>query len=231
MLAALLVVAAAAAAGPDRLAVVPLEAPADLAFTGRAVAATVAEEAAKLPGFEVVGPDALEAALGREGARALARCAADVACLAERGRAAGATRFVAGWIARAGDSYRVLLVHGDAAGEKLASVERLVPVASRRLRAEVAAAVPALLRGDADRFGTLRVVTDEPGATVFLDGVFAGATPLEKLVRPGQHRVEVKRTGHADQDPAFVVVPAGGTVEHRVRLYALPPGTPAGQAR
>ena len=59
----------------------------------------------------------------------------------------------------------------------------------RRVRsaAHLVAADPAILS----------VVTHQPGATVALDGVAAGETPLAVCVSPGRHRVTVSRPGFA----------------------------------
>ncbi|MCA9563318.1 MAG: PEGA domain-containing protein [Myxococcales bacterium] len=46
--------------------------------------------------------------------------------------------------------------------------------------------------------GIVRVVTPEPGATVFVDDNFVGLTPFEGEVRIGEHRFRVSRDQHED---------------------------------
>jgi hypothetical protein len=222
-LAALAALAAApAGAEPPRVAVVALDAPPELRFTARSVAEAVAKEAART-GAEVVGPAEAEAALGPGAHRELVRCADDARCLAERGARLGVERIVAGFLRKRGASYRVGLVHVDArTGERLGAVEREVPIASRRLHADAAAAAPGLLAGGTDATGVLRVATDVPGAEVTVDGVVVGRTPLERAVTPGRHEVKVAQEGFADAAPSFVDVPARAVVEHRPRMHRIP---------
>jgi hypothetical protein len=211
------------AAAEPRLAVVALDAPDELRFTGKKVADAVAVEAAGSGVFQVLGPEAVERKLGREGTAALSRCAADAACLAERAAALGVDRVVGGFIGRVGLAYRVAVVHADVAARKLvARVDRIVPVAARRLEGDVAAAVPGLLRGAADPPGRLTVVTAEPGLRVSIDGEAVGTTPVTREVVPGHHEVRVSGDGYARADPIWVEVAPGETVEHRPRVYDLP---------
>lgn len=227
MRALLCLLAAAAAAGPahgaeGRLAVVALEAPPDLTFMGKSVAEAFAAAAAKAGG-EVLAPSAVEAKLGRAATRELVRCADDARCLATKGAALGVDRVVGGWLRKHGEAYRVALVHADARrGERLGGIEREIPIASRRLQKDVAAAAPALLAGDADASGILRVVTEVPGAKVTIDDADAGATPLARTVKPGRHKVHVSGEGYQDATPIWVEVPANAIVEHRPRLYHVP---------
>jgi hypothetical protein len=222
-LAVLLALAAAPArAGASRLAVVTLDAPHELQFTGKSVAEAFAKEAAKA-GFEVLGPGALEAKLGRDAHGELVRCADDARCLADRGAKLGVDRIVAGWLRKRGTSYRVALVHADArTGERLGGLEREIPIASRRLQKDVVAAAPGLLAGAADSTGVLRVITDVPGAEVAVDDVVVGRTPIARAVKPGKHKVKVSLDGFADAEPSWVDVPASAFVEHRPRIYRIP---------
>ncbi len=223
LLAALLAAdpSAAPSAGA-RLAVVPLEAPPELTYTGKGAAEAFAAEAAR-SGFTVVTPAQVEERLGRAGAQALVRCADDARCLATRAAALGVDRVVCGWLRQRGGAYRVALVQADArTGARLGRVEREVPVASRRLDREIALAAPLLLGGEGDAKGVLSVVTTPPGALVTLDDVPVGTTPLRQEVRPGRHKVQVAATGYAEAAPVWLEVPAHATVEHRPRLYEIP---------
>jgi hypothetical protein len=208
---------------PDaRLAVVAFDAPEELRFSGKRAADALAVEAVG-GAWQVMGPEAVERRLGREGTQALSRCAADARCLAGRAGPLGVERVVGGFLVRAGAAYRVVAVLADVrTGRELARFERLVPIAARRLESDVVAATPALLRGERDGLGRLTVVTDEPGLTVAIDGVTVGTTPVTREVRPGSHEVRVWGDGWARADPVWVDVAAGGEVVHRPRVYDLP---------
>lgn len=222
MLLAAALLAGPAAAAPVRLAVVPLESPPELTFTGKSAAEAFAAEAAKA-GFEVVTPAQVEEKLGRAATLALVRCADDPKCLAAKAARLGVDRVVGGWLRKRGEAYRIALVHADArTGARLGGMEREIPVASRRLQKEVALAAPLLLGGQGDAKGILSVVTTPPGALVTVDDVPVGTTPLSREVRPGRHKVQVAVTGYADAAPVWVDVPANAIVEHRPRLYEIP---------
>jgi hypothetical protein len=217
-----ILVALPAAADP-RLAVVALDAPEELRFTGKKVADAVAIEAAGTGNFRVMGPEAVERRLGREGTAALSRCAAEAACLAERAAGLEVDRVVGGYLGRVGDAYRVAVVQVDVAARKVVSrFDRRIPVAARRLEADVAAAVPGLLRGAADPPGRLTVVTAEPGVLVSIDGEQVGTTPITREVMPGHHLVRVWGDGYARADPIWVEVGPGEEVAHRPRIYDIP---------
>jgi hypothetical protein len=220
--AAVALAATAADAAPVRVAVVTLDGPAQLRFTGRSVSEAVARRAAR-EGVEVLGPAAVEERLGRGAHDDLVVCGVDPGCLAEKGAALGVDRILGGRLTQRGDTYRVTLVLADAAsGERVGGLERQVPVGSRGLQRDVVAAIPALLAGAEDATGVLEVVTDVPGADVAVNDVHAGKTPLAMPVRPGKHKVTVSRDGFAEVEPAWVDVPARGTVAHRPRLYEIP---------
>ena len=214
--------AGSARAAPTRLAVVTLDAPPQLQFTGKSVAEAFAQNAAKA-GLEVVGPAAVEEKLGRAAHAELVRCADDAKCLAEKGARLGVDRIVGGWLQQRGTSYRVAIVHADVkTGDRLGGLEREIPVASRRLQKDVAAAAPGLLASGDDATGVLRITTDVPGAEVILDDVAVGRTPIARVVAPGKHKVQLNHEGWAEQDATWVEVPANGLVEHRPRRYLIP---------
>jgi hypothetical protein len=214
--------AAPAAPAKPTVAVSPLEAAPDLIFTGKSVAQAFANEAAGA-GYKVLGPLEVEEKLGREGTRALASCGDDAKCLAERGAKLGVDRVVGGWLEKRGTAYRVSLVHADArTGARLGALEREIPIASRRLQKDVAAGAAGLLAGEADATGVLRIATDVPGALVTVDDVPVGTTPISRTVKPGKHKIHVSRTGWAETDPVWVVVPANGVLEHRAHIFELP---------
>jgi hypothetical protein len=212
----------AAAAPQARLAVVPLESPPELTFTGKSAADAFAAEASRR-GFEVVTPAQVEEKLGRAGTLALVACADDARCLAAKAAPLGVDRVVCGWLRKRGEAYRVALVHADArTGARLGALEREVPIASRRLNKELALAAPLLLAGQADAKGVLSIVTTPAGALVTVDDVPVGTTPLSREVKPGRHKVQVAATGYFDAAPVWVDVPANAIVEHKPRLYEIP---------
>ena len=218
-LAFVLAAGSARAAGPT-LAVVALDAPPELAATGRSVAETVARKAT---GFEVMGPDAVEKKLGKAPYANLVRCGDDAECLFQKGRKLAVDRIVGGRLSKRGTSYRVALVQADAkTGARIGGAEREVPVASRRLQKDVADAAPGLLQGTKEATGVLRVLTDAPGAEVTIDGVLVGKTPIAHSVKQGRHQVKVALQGFVDAEAVWVDVPAGGIVEHHPRLYRVP---------
>ncbi len=220
---ALLAFAAGPARATARLAVAPLDAPSDLVFMGKSAADAFAKAAAKGGGVEVLAPEKVEEKLGRDATQDLVRCADDAKCLAAKGASLGVDRIVGGYVRKRGETYRVALVLADAkTGERLGGVEREVPIASRRLQRDVAAAAPTLLAGEKDATGILKVVTAVPGAAVTIDDVGAGTTPVTRALRPGKHKVQVSHAGYQDAAPIFVDVPANGIVEHKPRLYPIP---------
>lgn len=222
-LAAAVAVASAARAADLKVAVAALDAPPDLTFSGKSAADAFAQAAAKAGGWSVLDPAKVEAALGRDGTLALVRCGDDARCLADKARKLDVDRVVGGWLRRKGEAYRVALVHADArTGERLGGMEREIPVASRRLQKDVAAAAGALLAGEKDATGVLRVVTDSPGAVVTIDDEDAGTTPVARVVKPGRHKVKIARGGYQEAAPVWVDVEANAIVEHRPKIYPIP---------
>lgn len=222
LLASLLIVAGPARPADRWLAVVSLDAPPELTFMGKSASEAFAREAQKQD-LRVLTPSVVEERLGRAGTQELVRCADDARCLAAKAAPLGVDHVVGGWLRKRGDAYRVALVHADAkTGARLGGLEREIPIASRRLQRDVAATAPALLGGEQDATGILKVVTDVPGASVTIDGVSAGTTPVTRRVKPGRHEVRVSQVGHQDAAPVWVEVAADATVEHRPRLYPIP---------
>jgi hypothetical protein len=223
LLALTLAVAAgpAGAAGP-RVAIIPLDAPPQLANVARSVAEIVARKAAE-SGFEVMTPAEVAKQLGATDLRHLVRCADEARCLAERSATLRVDRLIAGSLGQRGAAYRLALVHAEArSGRRIGGIEREIPVGARQLQREVEDSAPALLAGGEEPPGILRVVTEVLGAQVTLDDAPAGKTPLTRVLRPGRHKVRVELEGYADAEPVWVDIPSGGIVEHRARLYLIP---------
>jgi hypothetical protein len=219
----------ALAAAPQRaatqpsVAVVSLRAPADLVFAGRRVAEVVAEAAVRKGGLRVIGPDEVERRLGREKSERLVECGGHARCVGELAPLLAVDRVISGVLTQADQRYAVTLALIDVrTGQALTLITRNVPVSGRQLFREMAAATPALLEGKPDESGTLLISSEVPGAEVFIDDRLAGSTPVTVTVRAGRHQVEVRREGYIEQDPHWIEVLPGRTVQDRVKLYAIP---------
>jgi serine/threonine-protein kinase len=68
--------------------------------------------------------------------------------------------------------------------------------------------------------GLVRVSSEPSGATVEIDGVGVGATPLEREVPLGAHRVRVALAGHAAQEQVAILEQGG---DHASVSFALRP--------
>lgn len=209
-------------AAGTRVAVVSLSAPPNLVHLGKQVAQVVAE-AAERAGYRVVGPEAIERQLGRVRTNRLIDCGGAAACATERTSQLRVDRVVSGVLAQTERNYQVTVVLIDTrTGRELTTLSRDIPIATRRLLPDLAAATPALLRGEADAAGTLMVLTDEPGAETVVDGQWTGTTPFVLSVRPGKHEVLVRRSGFIEQDPRWVEVGPKEVLRHRVKLFPIP---------
>ena len=223
-----LILTAAVAALPARaveplMVVAALKAPPHLTFTGKNAGESIAREARQTRAFDVMGPDEVERTHGRAAALRLHDCADDVGCLVDAAKALRAERAVAGWLSQTESTYKVGVVHVDVKrGQAIASFTREVPIASRRLLAEVAEATPALLRGEKDAPGTLVISSNVQGAEVTVGGVPRGKTPVTLELRPGRYQVEVSKPGHIRQDPHWVEVKAGEATRDEVKLHRVP---------
>jgi len=66
------------------------------------------------------------------------------------------------------------------------------------------------------------VVSEPPGAEVIIDGAQVGATPCTASLRPGRHRLLLRRSGFLDRTLALEL-PAGARRALELRLDPLPP--------
>jgi len=88
------------------------------------------------------------------------------------------------------------------------------------MRLCVSTALMALLLAGAESAGTLTVVSEPAGAAVFVDGQFAGHTPIDvKDLVPGDHRVRLVKDGFLENG-RIVNVAAGKAGTLQVRLTA-----------
>jgi len=88
------------------------------------------------------------------------------------------------------------------------------------MRLCASAALAAALLAGAEPPGTLSVASEPAGAAVYVDGQFAGHTPLDvKNLAPGDHRVRLVKDGFLENG-RIVNVAAGKTGSLQVRLTA-----------
>lgn len=212
-------------AAAPRLFVVALQAPGSLTFTGKSLGDVVAREASRLGGFEVLGPDEVEARIGRRAYLRLVDCAGDAPCLAASGEPLGADRIVGGRLEQQGSRYQVEIVQVDIAGARaLATFTGEVPVAARRLQSDVATASAALLRGETVGQGAILASANVPKAELRVDGELVGLTPMTRPARPGKHRVQISKPGYEPTDPRWVEVAPGQVVTVTFDLVPLSMG-------
>lgn len=76
------------------------------------------------------------------------------------------------------------------------------------------------------QFGTVLIKTNAPGSKLFIDEQFVGVAPLEKRLRPGQHKLKVVSEKLKDYETYFVVS-KGQRTKILVRLNSKPSRTSA----
>lgn len=80
---------------------------------------------------------------------------------------------------------------------------------------------------EAPTLASLRLESDVPGASVFLDRAFVGNTPLTLVgLEPGTKRVQVTATGFDSVQKTIQLVPGSNTVSIRVKEVSLDARTP-----
>ncbi|BDG09913.1 hypothetical protein [Anaeromyxobacter paludicola] len=147
LLAAALLLGAAPDPASPPLGVAPFGAAPQLSFSARRAAEEVARALAS-DGVAVLGPDRAEARLGRERTELLAACGADAHCLAGAAAPLGVERVLGGELQQGEGRYRARLVLVRVKDERvLGSVERDLPLGTKRLQAELAEVARRLLRG------------------------------------------------------------------------------------
>ncbi|RMG18175.1 MAG: PEGA domain-containing protein [Deltaproteobacteria bacterium] len=192
---------------------------------GRVVAERVVRQAQAM-GMEVLGPHDLESTLGWEAYKALVDCGPDAACLGAGLASIAADRVVAGTFDRNATHYRVRLALIDLhSGRTVATLTRDVLIASRHLREEVDAGLPALLRGEPEAMGVLVVRSTVDGSKVVVDGEERGTLDIQGAIRvelpPGKHAVTVTARDHLPLERFVVVEPEQETV-FVAELFEIP---------
>lgn len=127
----------------------------------------------------------------------LANCTADPACLAPLARALHVTRVVSGNVGGLADSYVVNLKLVDDAGRELRRVTATLSGSPEELIDEIRVAAFRLVAPER-LVGNIAILSDVPGASVTLDGVPVGKTPLAgplTNLQMGVHKLAVEREG------------------------------------
>jgi hypothetical protein len=212
------------ARGRTRLAVIEVSAGEGLTGIAAKITRELAAAAVKEGTYEVLDANKVKNAVGTEGLKALQACKGDPACLSEKGVVLQGARIVTGDVQKDEDSYQVKLWLVDvSSGAIVSQVDRDILVASRRLERDVAEAIPALIRGEAEATGQALIAVENgvEGAKVIIDGTESGVTPLTYNGKPGKHALRVE---HPDYYPAdrFFTVDAGATSDVKVALVPLP---------
>ena len=127
----------------------------------------------------------------------LAGCTAEPACLAPLARALHVTRVVAGNVGGLADSYVVNLKLADDNGRELRRVTATLSGSPAELIDEIRVAAYRLVAPER-LVGNIAILSDVPGATVMLDGIDVGKTPLAGPLASlpvGVHKLAVEREG------------------------------------
>lgn len=214
-----------AASSSSRMAVVDLAAPDEmLALAGQVTRTVVAE--AQRQGRAVSGPDEVKAALGPKRYEALRACAGKPACVSLAVEGAGYSRVLAGRLGRDEKNYLLELWLVDPETLRVvASVDRAILIAARRLQKDLDEAVPRLLREEPEAMGTLRIESTVARVEVSVNGEPAGTTPVTRSLKPGKYEVRLERTKYLPVT-RLVEVEAGQTSTERIPLLLKPGEVP-----
>jgi hypothetical protein len=176
-----------------------------LDFEGRAPAADKAAIQAELRAllptddFVLQPPEKTAATLDAVKKLGLACDSGDVDCLIRVGALTGATIVIKGLLSTDGEGFVLDLVAADINGlRERGRVRVKVPAAAGARRPALESAVVGVLRPEAWR-GQLRVAVSQRGASIVVDGVPRGFSPLSAPIEltPGPHAVFVGLEGFA----------------------------------
>jgi hypothetical protein len=152
-------------------------------------------ELQRVVGHELPSERAVDALVAQS--RRLGNCTAEPACLAPLARALHVTRVVAGNVGGLADSYVVNLKLVDANGRELRRVTATLRGSPEELIDEIRVAAVRLVAPER-LVGSVAILSDVPDATVTLDGIDVGKTPLAAPLGPlpvGVHKLGVTRAG------------------------------------
>lgn len=211
-----------AAAQARRLAVVELASPPNLAGLGAKLTQDILAAAQKDPGLEVLDPAAVETVLGADMVTKLKGCIGKPECVAAYTGDLFAERVVVGVLDRSDTSYLVKIFLIDVRGKSvIASIDRAVLIASRRVQADVAAAIPVMLQGQAEARATIAFSSTPKGASITFDGTVLGRTPFTVETKPGKHTVRFFKESYLSVE-RFVLVDAGAAEKMAISLTPVP---------
>ncbi|MCB9753425.1 MAG: PEGA domain-containing protein [Myxococcales bacterium] len=161
------------------------------------------------------GPDVLDSlraatSRGLQGGGATVRSAeaertpcVDAACTTALARDHDAGRVLSGGFEVVERDYEITLrLHDGEDGHVLATVEKTcaicsVPDAEAMVEAATTELLAAIPEPESEpEPAPLVLRSDPPGARVYVDGVLVGTAPLERLLEPGDHLVEVQHDGY-----------------------------------
>ncbi len=159
--------------------------------------------------FRVVTEDDVKQMVSFDQMKSALSCDEQASCLAEIGQALGVPYMLTGAIAKLGDSFVVNLALVDITAAKVQKRESAtyadMNALTRGLDAQVERTVQALLYREK---GKLLVLASEEGATVEIDGVAIGTTPLgEQRVASGPHRISVSKEGFIQFAQDLIIQP------------------------
>lgn len=220
MIAALLsLVVAAAPADDGRIGIAVMDIAtdgksADDAELAKAAAAVVAGEMARTGAVRVITAEDVRRMLAFEAQKQDSGCLGDASCLAELGNALGVPYLWSGTMSRVGGNVVLAL--------SLLDLKAASPIARDTVRASTAAQVLDELKPATSRMlepvlrleaGSLDVRASEEGATVSIDDVVMGTTPLDTpLSTAGRRRVTVEKSGFVKSVTDVVVDPKSEVV-------------------
>jgi hypothetical protein len=97
---------------------------------------------------------------------------------------------------------------GDYAGA-IRMLEGYLTEGTWEITAEKGSEIAALIGELIHKVGTNKVTTNVPGAQLFVDGVFAGQTPLEEplVMNPGKHTIEARAKGYESASRSVTAAP------------------------
>ena len=172
-------------------------------------------------GFDLVGPDAVEAGGESSGACDSKACAVAV------GTAFEATHVVRAKVTLVDRDYRIDVSLADVAagGDEIASASEGCEICGVMEAAALMETSAAVLRRKLDALNlgpTMLEVRSEPeGAVVRVDGEIVGTTPLERALPSGKHSVRVEASGYISLEREVVFV-EGATESIDLTLEPLP---------
>jgi hypothetical protein len=172
--------------------------------------------------YEIAGKEELKTKLGINENMA-ATCMENLGCIGRVGTELGVTRMVVGTLGRRDTDYLYNLSLIDIATGHVDNriFEMVAGGKVEGLIAAVQATAERLFQPKIEP-GAVRVVSETPGALVYLDDAFIGSSPVRRDgVEPGAHWLRVEKENHLGWKKQ-VEVPAGSTLQIKVPLAMLP---------